>query len=566
MLSTIFEQPLYIWEGYKNVNVNFFTKIGFKSVGNATNNNKLEKWNSKYIIGINNTQKTYKIPDSYLKITLPIDPNTHNAIFIQTTTKIDKWSSINMCICDPNNNLPNVKIQTRTNNNNGPSESAINSSYGNSSFLGPFNEIAHIGNNIGSFEWLQFCIPKQFIDKYKNDKNEITITINNGINPNGNILYISGIASCPNPYGVCTLSAIDLGWATNNGSTVIWQGEAFSEFESETITDIRIPIASLDKAVYIVHIDHGDSSYGSNPRIYVPNYSNNKYWYLSPVNIGRLGMIIKGRTQFREARGIYLSADIVKKAAIVEPETGALQITIRINTKNIINVFRTRGWYSEQVEALSILPFQQIINIPDGLIEEVTEEVVEEEPVGTKVGTVVTNIGLKDGTVVTNIGTKDGTVVTNNGSNNGTNIIIQSDKNSVTNADNQNTINKLTADLAEANNTYNNAEKILNEIKLYNDTNKVTEENINNQKNAQTQFDNAKILKDKLNEELNRATAVNQANNPVNQATATNTDNQATANNSDNQVTATNLAAEKTANNPDNQATATNLAAEKTAS
>ena len=413
---------------------------------------------------------------------------------------------------------------------------------------------------------MHFCIPKQFIDKYKNDKNEITITINNGINPNGNILYISGIASCPNPYGVCTLSAIDLGWATNNGSTVIWQGEAFSEFESETITDIRIPIASLDKAVYIVHIDHGDSSYGSNPRIYVPNYSNNKYWYLSPVNIGRLGMIIKGRTQFREARGIYLSADIVKKAAIVEPETGALQITIRINTKNIINVFRTRGWYSEQVEALSILPFQQIINIPDGLIEEVTEEVVEEEPVGTKVGTVVTNIGLKDGTVVTNIGTKDGTVVTNNGSNNGTNIIIQSDKNSVTNADNQNTINKLTADLAEANNTYNNAEKILNEIKLYNDTNKVTEENINNQKNAQTQFDNAKILKDKLNEELNRATAVNQANNPVNQATATNTDNQATANNSDNQVTATNLAAEKTANNPDNQATATNLAAEKTAS
>lgn len=78
-------------------------------------------------------------------------------------------------------------------------------------------------------------------------------------------------------------------------------------------------------------------------------------------------MIIKGRTIYREPRGIYLSADVVKKGAIVEPITGALQLVIRINTKQIINVFRTRGWYSEQVESLNILSFEQVINIPNNL-------------------------------------------------------------------------------------------------------------------------------------------------------------------------------------------------------
>ena len=363
LLSKIFDEPSYIWEGYTDTNNQLFSYIKVK--GKTTYNRKSEEWNSKYIIGINNTDKTYDKPINYLEIKLPIDPKTHNSVFIQTTTKIDNWSSINMYICIPDpsgeeNHLPDVKIQTRSNNNKGPSDIAANSL-----FLGPLNENAYIGNNNGSFEWLQFCIPKQFIDKYNNGNDKIIIAINYGLKPinEQNIFYISGIASCPNPYGLCTLSAIDLHWGTNNGNTIEWKDEAFGEFKSETdYEDIRIPIASLDKAVYIVHIDNGDSSYGSNPRIYVPKDSESKYYYLSPVNIGRLGMIIKGRSQSKEARGIYLSADVVKKGAIVEPITGALQIVIRVNTKKTINVLRTRGWFSEQVESLIILPFNQITN------------------------------------------------------------------------------------------------------------------------------------------------------------------------------------------------------------
>lgn len=360
LLSKIFDEPLYIWEGYDNNDKQVFTYI--KGIGNTTYKNEFEEWNSKYIIAINNTDKTYDKPINYLEIKLPIDPKTHNSIFIQTTTKIDNWSSINMYICDPNkNNLPDVKIQTRSNNNKGGPSNIAN----NSSFLGPLNENANIGNNNGSFEWLQFCIPKQFIDRYNNGNDKIIIAINYGVKPinEQNIFYISGIASCPNPYGLCTLSAIDLHWGNNNGNAIEWKDEAFGEFKSNTdYVDIRIPIASLDKAVYIVHIDNGDSSYGSNPRIYVPKDSESKYYYLSPVNIGRLGMMIKGRIQSREPRGIYLSADVVKKGAIVEPITGALQLVIRVNTKQTINVLQTRGWFSEQVESLTIIPFNQITN------------------------------------------------------------------------------------------------------------------------------------------------------------------------------------------------------------
>ena len=68
-------------------------------------------------------------------------------------------------------------------------------------------------------------------------------------------------------------------------------------------------------------------------------------------------------------------------------------------------------------------------------------------------------------------------------------------------------INKLNTDYAEILNIYNKIEKILNEIKLYNDANKVTQENIENQNNAETQFNNAKISKDNIEFLLKEAKA-----------------------------------------------------------
>ena len=348
ILGPVFESPLYLWEAYNPINIynsdifNILEKVGTTTFKEDYYNTL---WNNRYMIGIDNTTKTYDKPTNYLRIRLPIDPNTHNSVFIQCITR-DRWSSINMFICDPTTKVPDVKIQSRTNNHNN------NGTNGNSSFLGPNNEIAHMGY----YEWVQFCIPKEFIDRYK-ISNEIIISVNAGTNNTNNEFWMSGIASCPNPHGVSTLSAVDLHWATNGGQTINWSDgswneEAISHFASNIdYVNIRIPISSSNKAVYIVHIDHGNTWFGSNPRIYIPRYSNTEYWQLSPTIIGKLGMSIKGRAVYREPRGIYLPANIVERGVVTD-HNGALQLQIRINMNGAVHAMTTRGWYSEQVEPL----------------------------------------------------------------------------------------------------------------------------------------------------------------------------------------------------------------------
>jgi len=348
ILGPVFESPTYIWEAYNPINIynsdifNILETVGTTTFGEG-NYNSL--WNNRYLIGIANTTKTYDKPTNYLRIKLPIDPNTHNSVFLQCITR-DRWSTINMFICDPITKIPDIKIQSRTNNHNNSGTT------GNSSFLGPYNEIAHMGY----FEWLQFCIPKEFIDKYKTSTNEIIISVNAG-SSGPNDFHISGIASCPNPHGVSTLSAVDLHWATNSGNGITWNSgswheEAISQFDvNKDYTNIRIPIASANKAVYIVHIDHGDTWFGSNPRIYVPRYSNTEYFNLSPTIIGKLGMSIKGRALYREPRGIYLPANIVQRGVVTD-HNGALQLQIRVNMNGAVHAMTTRGWYSEQAESL----------------------------------------------------------------------------------------------------------------------------------------------------------------------------------------------------------------------
>jgi hypothetical protein len=346
-LEPLFDEPLFFWEGYDIINTNSPIFSYFSIAGTTTFNNTYYRsiWNNRYMIGVSNTDRTFNRPNNYARLTLPINPNTHNSIFLQTVTK-DRWVTINMFICDPITRVPIVKIQARTNNHNGNTP-------GNSSFLGPQNQIAHMGNH----EWLQFCIPKQYIDRHKNNSNEIIVSINAGSNNNPSDIWISGIASCANPYGLCTIGVNDMVTSSNGGTSIILNNgssldEALGVFNINVdYTDIRIPIASIDKGVFIVNIDYGNSNVGSIPRIYIPRYSNFKYWYLSPVFIGRFGLTIKGRNIYREPRGIFLSSDIVKQAATFD-NNGALQLVIRINMFQTPQIMYTRGWYSEQSEAI----------------------------------------------------------------------------------------------------------------------------------------------------------------------------------------------------------------------
>ena len=62
-------------------------------------------------------------------------------------------------------------------------------------------------------------------------------------------------------------------------------------------------------------------------------------------------MSIKGRAQYRDPRGIYLSAEDVQKG-VVRDHNGALQLQIRVDTRQTLHNLNTRGWYSELVEPL----------------------------------------------------------------------------------------------------------------------------------------------------------------------------------------------------------------------
>jgi len=118
-----------------------------------------------------------------------------------------------MCICDPIDKIPQKRLQTNVNSawivSDTPSvKYGINR--GNSSFLGPANQNAYQNY----YEWLQFNIPYEYVSTYRNQLGEVFIAINRGINGTSD-LSISGVAVCPNPYGLSTLRALNMYWQSN---------------------------------------------------------------------------------------------------------------------------------------------------------------------------------------------------------------------------------------------------------------------------------------------------------------------------------------------------------------
>jgi hypothetical protein len=357
----IYGIPKFYWEGISVINTTNTILNTFSIMGNSTINkdhNEVE-FNKRYVLRFLNTTITNSFPTDYIVFKLPIDPLTHNTIFLQVRSR-DKWSNINMCICNNTTKVPVKKVLTLCN--------TINRSdwYGNSSLIGPYNNVAL--NALGYYEWLSFPISYTDIQKYKDSDNNIFISLNQGITTTINYstpnIEISGIATTTNPYGVYIVPVSNYR-LQNFGILKIdnninkkylyniqvdqWNDDQHLTIPVDNLIKINIPVIDNNCGIIIGFITHNNNWYDGNPTIYVNNNFSKKY-NLQNLLVGRVGMSIIGRGLFRHPRGIYLSKTFVKNNVVMSNDN-INYISLIIDTTDEINGFHIRAIYTELVES-----------------------------------------------------------------------------------------------------------------------------------------------------------------------------------------------------------------------
>lgn len=348
-INPLYGPPVFYWEGTEPINITNNTCYNRIINKNASFDTSFYNniWNARYMFAINNTTVTNNKPLKYIVLKLPINPNTHNSIFIQTITR-DRWSNINMYICDASQN-PVKKIFTNCNSSK--------DSIGNSSFLGPMNSVAQQGHH----EWIQFSISIDSINTYKTSNNEIYVSINSGVNATNPNFCISGVAVVPNNYAVTTIHAMNLFWncnsnvySFNNNTWVLegmtfnsnaWNEESLVHLLENKICKVNVPIISKNQNLILGIITHNSSWYDTSPMIYI----GDTLYYLSQLISGRYGFSLQGRGINRYAKGIYIPKDVIKTLKKTDSE-GIDYIEIIINQSKETCPLYIRGIYTEAVE------------------------------------------------------------------------------------------------------------------------------------------------------------------------------------------------------------------------
>ena len=370
----IYGKPNYYWEGNNTIfDVNPIYSI-LELKGDCTlnkDNTTIPSTNTrKYMLRFLNTSNTNSLPTNYVLFKLPIDPLTHNTVFVQVRAR-DKWSNINMCICNNSTKIPVKKIATMCNTINQTDWQC------NTSLIGPHNNVALSAN--GYLEWLSFPISYNDIVKYKDSDNNIFISLNQGLTEN--FIYtnieISGIATTSNPYGVYILPISNYQFNNfeilNNSYESLYKNELLkldSKFNNiinkpviekwnndqqmilynyNLLIKINIPVIDNNCGIIIGFITHNNIWYDTNPIIYINNNFSKKY-ILNNLLVGRVGMSIIGRGLRRHPRGIYLSKTFVKNNVIMSNDN-INYISLYIDISNDISNLYLRGIYSELVES-----------------------------------------------------------------------------------------------------------------------------------------------------------------------------------------------------------------------
>jgi hypothetical protein len=352
-MENIYDEPIYYWEGFKHITNELDITTRFTTITNSKINDThyIKPRDKRTLFHFNNTSHVNNAPTDYIILRIPINPNTHNTIFLKVRAR-DIWTNINMYLCNKNK-APIKKIL---------SSCSIKTS-NNTSNLGPFNNTALEGY----YEWISFPLSKLYNTSDYVDNNEIYVSINRAIDGDENI-YIAGVAVCANPYAVTTLQARNI-YLNNNGQTLIknaitkvWDSQNITWHSDNNVDEpsgyidagkifkIRIPVLNDNKGVIIGIITHNINLNDANPQIYFET-NPDVFYVLSPLVIGKYGFANMNRGIYRASRGFYIPAEVVKPN-IKQSATEFMYLEIIIDNSNEIIPLHIRSIYTEAVEAV----------------------------------------------------------------------------------------------------------------------------------------------------------------------------------------------------------------------
>jgi microcystin-dependent protein len=343
------------WEGITPITDQIISNFGWRGgdVNTDFTSHKTAVWeNRNYMINFNTLTSTTTLPSSsanYFYTPITVDTTTHNQIFMSVING-DRWTSVNAFVLNSNlDPIYPLGVQTNT----------VNFANGSTSRLGP-NNIQAIAQS--HREWISWMLPNHVIapNLVAGTSNVVRIGFCSG--PNSSEAWISGIKCCPNPYANTYQGANDLYWASvssmwGNGGFVIdnwnWNADVLSRVPvNETrIVNILVPQTTTTNSDLLIGLVLYNSTwYDWEGRIMLPYMGSMSSIIPSPIQIGRYGHGITGRSIYRHAYGFVLPYDVWSNPANIVTYQGAQALQLTIYNLLGHNAIYFRAVYSELVQ------------------------------------------------------------------------------------------------------------------------------------------------------------------------------------------------------------------------
>ncbi len=334
--------PTYIWDGTLKTAENGTDPQTQLSVrGNATvfKYDNFTPWFYKSMFTLNNLSAEAAGADSPpvngVYLTLPATPDVHNALLLSTIDR-DRWSVTTVWLCD-SNGANCVKLMRSSNNANGSVSglsndgSAVNG-YMSSYLVGPRNSVKEINEHA----WMTFPVTKDQVKNYSSNGN-LKFIITSGVNYHTNepaVIFLSGFALVPNPYGFTQHPGLVLHWGLNGNASneikwhSVWNNDGLVKVDATTTCNIFVKVIDPDQDLLVTFYEHNAGWHGGNVLITVG--TDKQIFCPSSALIG-IGKMLYAGSMYLRPQSILIPKDIVKaqlvKTASAVPSM--LQLTLR---------------------------------------------------------------------------------------------------------------------------------------------------------------------------------------------------------------------------------------------
>jgi hypothetical protein len=313
-------KPTYLWDGVDGVNDKGADPQAQLSIRGSANFGKyanFSKWGNKCMFSLGNLSMEAMTndgaPANGIYLTLPATAGVHNALLL-STIDFDRWSVFSVWLCDVNGNNP-VKLM-RSSNNAAIGGSTLTSTY----TIGPRNNVKETREHA----WMTFPITAQQVAGYINGGNLKFIITSSQNNGETGLLYLSGFALAPNPYGFVQHPGVTVHWGLNFGgaTNVIWndwfQNEGLVRIEPNATGNVYVKVIDPDQDLLVTFYEHNNGWYGGTLLINVGSDGN--VMALSPGFSG-IGPKLYESKNFMRPESILIPKEIVK-AQLVKTQAG----------------------------------------------------------------------------------------------------------------------------------------------------------------------------------------------------------------------------------------------------